>query len=367
MKKVLIVCTTDSMIFNFLIPHIQKLKDMNFEVECACSETGYYFDELSDKYNIVMHKIPFERSPYKIRNFTVFKSLCRLVSSGGYNTIFCHEPIGGIMGRAVGHKYGCKVVYMAHGFHFFKGAPKTNWIIYYTAEKLFSRFTDVLITINKEDYNASLDMKAKENIKINGIGIDTKKFILNRNPDYLRKELNLTENDIIVLSVGELIERKNHLTVIKAIKMLENRKVHYVIAGEGELLQKLQEETQKMDLSAQIHFLGYRKDINKICNSADIFIMPSVHEGLSVALMEAMACGLPVIASEIRGNTDLIDNEKGGLLVETFGADGYAEAIERMLNDSRLLSEYGNYNINRVKDFDIDFVMNQCEKIYKNF
>lgn len=363
-SRILIVCTTDSMIWNFLVPHIKKLKKDGYIVECACSATGDFFDNLVNQYGLFLHKVDFMRSPYSVKNINAFFQLKRIVKERNIDTIFCHEPVGGAMGRIVGHIAGCKVIYMAHGFHFFKGAPKSS-CVYYAVEKYLSRYTDVLITINQEDYEASLGFKAKDKYLLPGIGIDTSRFVYNPDHEYLRKEIKLEERDLILLSVGELIARKNHETVIDAIAELKEPHIHYVIVGEGELEQHLMNKVKGLGLS-NVHLLGYRRDINKLCNSSDVFIMPSFQEGLSVAMMEAMACGLPIIASRIRGNVDLIENCKGGYLVDVKDVKGYMEAIDKLCDSPEERDKMGKYNMKKVQTYSVDNVAGMLVPIIEN-
>ena len=162
------------------------------------------------------------------------------------------------------------------------------------------------------------------------LGIDIHKFVCDTSCDKLRSEWKLKNSDFLLISVGELIKRKNHLSVIKAIAKLNNPCIHFFIAGNGELKETIQKQIKLLNLENQVHLLGYRRDINELCNSADVFLLPSFQEGLSVALMEAMACRKPIIASRIRGNIDLIDEEKGGILVDVCDVNGYAKAIQFM-------------------------------------
>lgn len=365
-RRILIVCTTDSMIWNFLVPHIRYLQARGFVVECACSITGEYFSKLKSSYDLIMHKIPFQRFPFSMDNLFAFFRLKKLLVERGINIVFCHEPVGGAIGRIAGKICNCKVIYMAHGFHFYKGAPKRNRLYYYI-EKWLSKYTDCLITINEEDYEAAKQFKANKVIKINGIGVDTTLFKRDRNDIYLRRELNIASDELILLSVGELIPRKNHIAVIDALNLLKNPKIHYVIAGEGPLRGILWNKIAEYHLEDNIHLLGYRRDINKLCNSVDIFVLPSIHEGLSVALMEAMACGLPIIASRIRGNIDLIDDGKGGLLVTYDDLDDYIKAIRRLVCDKNLRRMFGVFNTNRVKDYDIVNVLDQMANIWFSY
>ncbi len=363
MKRILIVCTTDSMIWNFLIPHIKELERNGYYVECACSITGDFYKKLVEQYKIKMNEVSFERSPYKLKNINAYKTLCKLIKDKNFDIVFCHEPVGGAIGRIAGHRCQCKVVYMAHGFHFFTGAPKSR-IIYYWVEKFLSLYTDILITINKEDYLAALNFKEKKCYKINGIGIDTIKFYKDDTlQDYLNKEFNLPKHSVKLLSIGELIARKNHEVVIRALSKINNPNVYYFIAGDGEMKEKLANLIKKLNLENNVYLLGYRTDIRQLCNSSDIYVMPSIHEGLSVALLEAMGCGKPVIASKIRGNIDLIDENKGGLLVNNKNIDEYVSAINKLAYSVELRNSFGIYNESTVKKFDISIITKEIIKI----
>lgn len=363
MRRVLIVCTTDSMIWNFLIPHIKEMEKYGYYVECASSITGDFYNNLINQYDIKMNEIPFERSPYNIKNVKAFRMLCKLIKDKKFDTVFCHEPVGGAIGRLAGHKCNCKVIYMAHGFHFFKGAPKSR-IIYYWVEKMLSYYTDILITINQEDYNAALKFKEKKCFKVNGIGVDTSRFCVdNTLHDYLNREFDLPNDAIKILSVGELIPRKNHEVIIRALEKLNNSKIYYFIVGDGELKAELKKLIRTLKLDNNVFLLGYRTDIKQLCNSSDIFAMPSVHEGLSVALMEAMGCGKPIVCSKIRGNVDLIDSQKGGFLCETYDVKEYGTSILKLVESLKLREEFGKHNFKKIQNFDINNIVKDVFRI----
>lgn len=362
-KRILVVCTTDSMIWNFLIPHIKNLERKGYHVECACSETGFFFHDLEEKYGIIMNNISFVRSPYSLKNLKAYNQLDSLIKEKSFGIIFCHEPVGGALGRLAGHKNNRTIIYMAHGFHFYKGAPKFNRIYYYV-EKHLAKMTDVLVTMNKEDYEASLCFNAKTNVLIHGIGVDTSRFIIDSSNCTLRTTYEIDDDSLILLSVGELIPRKNHEIVIKSIYKLNNKKIYYFIAGNGKLYTKLNKMISALHLEKQVFLLGYRKDIKDLCNSSDLFIFPSIHEGLPLALMEAMSCGKPVICSKIRGNVDLID-EKGGICV-TNNIEEYCSAIDFFCKNKHLLTSMGNYNKEKVKSFDIKIVEREISDIFES-
>ena len=316
--KALIVASVASMIQQFNMHNIQLLLDQGYivDVVCNCKEGNTISDEkvkemvkeLAEKGVSVTH-VPIPRKIYDIKGiFKSIKQIRKMCKKEKYALMHCQSPIGSVVARAAAikaRKNGMKVIYTAHGFHFYKGAPKKNWIIFYPIEKVFSYVTDVLVTINKEDYRfAKRNMNARKTVYISGVGVDIKKFRnVSCNRVSKRKELGLKENDFFILSVGELNQNKNHEVIIKAIALLKNPKIHYYIAGIGnkeEYLKKLANE-----LNVHLHLLGYREDIPELLMSADLFAFPSFREGLSVALMEAMAAGLPCVVSNIRGNVDL--------------------------------------------------------------
>lgn len=362
--KILVVCTTDSMIWNFLIIHIKELQKRGYVVECACSRTGFFFDELVNKHGFVLHEIQVHRSPFSFHNIKALRELNKILKEGNFNNVFCHEPMGGVLGRIAGKKCNCTVNYMAHGFHFYKGAPLVNRIIYYTVERILSCITDNLMVINNEDYEAALKFHAKNVIKTHGIGIDTQKFKKDISfNDLLNKECGLNDSIFKVLTVGEMIARKNHEVLIKSFALLPDN-VHLFIAGSGELEGFLKKLAKELNVEKNVHFLGFRKDVKHLCSSADLFVFPSFQEGLSVALMEAMGCGLPVVASNIRGNNDLIVNGKGGVLVDKNEPQKYMEAILGYFNNPIDCTKSGTFNKEYVKKFDIDIVVDELKQIY---
>lgn len=367
-KRILVVCTTDSMIWNFLVPHILMLINNGYDVECVCSRTGFYFDELVNKYNIILHELPFDRQPLKLCNLRACLKLIKLIRSRKIDTIFCHEPVGGAIGRIAGFFTSSKIIYMAHGFHFYKGVSKRNWVLYYPVEKVLSYITDVLITINQEDYERAKNFGCKKLEYIKGIGVDTHSFFCKElsftERNAKRKELGIPENCFLLLSVGELIKRKNHETVIYMMSILKDDNIHYAICGSGRLETELRNLAIRLNIHDRIHFLGFRKDVNEIYHLADIFIFPSYQEGLSIALIEAMASGLPVICSKIRGNIDLIVNEKGGYLIDVEDFYGYKRAVEKILNNNNK-NKFGEFNKQYVKQFDIDIIEREILRIFE--
>ena len=378
MQKVLIVTNASSFIKHFCMENIKLLKRMGFEVHVASNfRHDSNFDKKANsclkndlqKLDVKYYQIDFSRNEKNLlSHFKSYKQLLQIVSENKYEFIHCNNPISGIISRLVSLKLKVKIIYTAHGFHFYKGAPIKNWILFYPIEKICSKFTDVLITINKEDYQlAKKKFNAKRTVYIPGIGIDVSRFqnIL-VDKVVLKKELGIPTESFILLSVGELNENKNHSVVIKALSELGIKDVHYIIAGVGPLKNELERLSLNKNVGYQVHFLGYRTDIDKIYHISDVFVFPSYREGLSVALMEAMASGLPCVVSDIRGNTDLIDDGKGGFLCKPNDVNGFAKNIKNIILDKERINIFRKYNQEKVKNFNISSVLKMYIEIYKN-
>jgi glycosyltransferase involved in cell wall biosynthesis len=354
------------MIWHFLMPHIKHLQDAGNVVECACPRRGFWFDDIKEKCGVVMHEIPFARSPYRfLQNRRAFKMLKKVVKDGGFDLIHCHQPLCGVMGRKVGAKFGIPVLYIAHGFHFFKGAPLKNHLIYKTVERRYAKKTDALVTINSEDYEAACKMKAKRTYKINGIGYErdrTNGIIFNKNE--LQAEIGLSDGDIVLISIGELNKNKNHKVIIDAVNRIENEKIKYVICGQGPRLKEYKEFVEKRGLENKVKILGYRKDVRNILKLADILIMPSLREGLPITMIEAMYEGLPIISGDVRGCRDLVEHNANGLLVNLKEKTGFVKAIEILAADKELRLKMGIENKQRAKKLYLENVLVQMEKIY---
>lgn len=364
-KKVVVITTTDNMIWQFLIPHIKRLQELGNEVECVCAKTGFWFDELKDKYGFVVHDIQFTRNPISIRNIKGFKELVKLQKEKQYNLVYCQQPVGGVMGRKLAKKFKLPCIYTAHGFHFFKGNNFLKNFIFKTIEKHYSRYTTALVTINEEDYLASQKFYAKKTYKINGIGFDNKKYTIPiKSREETRKELGLQQDDFVVCTVAEFIKRKNYETMLKTLCNLD-KDIKLVSCGRGVLLEEIKEKAKALGLENRILFLGYRNDVNSIMNMSDMYFLPSYQEGLTLSIIEAMSFGLPVVTSNVRGNRDLIENNKGGFICEPNDVDGFAKAITKLSTSPELSQQFGDFNKTASVNYSIQKVIEQLDKVYE--
>lgn len=373
MNKVLFVATVvKTHIMEFHIPYLKMFKEMGWETAVAARNDYENPTDCMIPYCDTYSNILFERNPLMPGNIIAYKKLKKIIDDGAYDIIHCHTPVGAMLTRLAAkqaRKNGTKVFYTAHGFHFYKGAPAINWLLYYPVEKWLSRYTDVLITINKEDYERAKTFKAGRVCYVPGVGIDLKKF----NAGYVdkeqkRKEIGVATEDFMLLSVGELIPRKNYEVVIQAMSVLKQNgcleHMDYVICGQGAYEADLKKLAEEMNVADRIHFLGYRNDISEICNCANLFVFMSHQEGLPVALMEAMACGLPVVCSNIRGNTDLIEDGVTGL-ISSNTPEELAETIGKMRDDTALRDRLSSAALQKIKQFDLSGVEDEMVKIYR--
>lgn len=361
-KKAMIIATVYSFVSHFEKNDIKILQELGYEIIVASNFEGYK-GELEDL-NVEKLDIPFTRSPISLKNIKAFSKLNKYLKENKVDLIHCHTPVGGVAGRILGKlNKVSRIIYTAHGFHFFDGAPLINWLIYYPVEKYLSKYTDILITINKEDYERAKTFYAKNIEYIPGVGIDVKKIqSVKVDKEKKRKELGLSMDDIVLLSVGELSSRKNHITPIRALARINNKNIKYLIAGVGVLENYLKEEIKKLDLENQVMLLGYRNDIYELCNISDIYIFPSQREGLGLAGLEGMAAGLPLVSSYINGIKDYTEDGKTGYCIERFDINGFKKGIEKLIKNKKLRVKIGNYNQKIVEKYDLKVV----EKIMKS-
>ena len=372
MKKVLFVATVvKNHIMEFHIPYLKMFKEAGWETAVAARNDYEIPGDCQIPYCDTYFDIPFERNPFKPGNLAAYRKLKEIIDAGHYDIIHCHTPVGAALTRLAARdsrKRGTKVIYTAHGFHFYKGSPLLNWMIFYPVERWLAHYTDTLITINKEDYERASSFKAGRVCYVPGVGVDLNKFNTQSvSREEKRRELGFTKDDFILLSVGELIPRKNHQLVLYALGLLQKQgklgNIQYVICGRGVKLDDLKALAQKLQIADHVHFLGYRNDISAICQASDLFVFMSKQEGLPVAMMEAMACGLPVICSDIRGNTDLVENGISGIISEST-PEKLASYIYQAFESPDNIKEFSMKAYEDVKRFDLSEVKLEMHKIY---
>lgn len=357
MNKRILITSTDLMMIQFLVPHVRNLVENGFEVELACSNVGGRLNEVRETLGEcvqAVHEVGLVRSPVSVKNMSGYKDMKNVLSKGSYDIIWTNEPVMGVATRLAARtarKKGTKVIYMVHGFHFYKGAPLLNWLIFYPIEKLMAYQADMIVTVNQEDYQRAKKMNVKEVRYIHGIGINTDRLNVSSQQTDIREELDLNEDDFIVLSVGELNRNKNQKVIIQALEKLNDSKIHYLLCGKGNQLENLQKLAKNLKVEEKVHFLGYRKDVVNICSQSNLYVMPSKREGLPVATLEAMYCGLPVVTSNIRGLVDVVQNGKSGYLCNPKDVQMFSEMILNIKKDNESRMKMSTYNQSAVQPY----------------
>lgn len=376
MKKMLMVTSVPSMIGLFNMDNIFILKEFGYDVHVACDfrdRSVWSKEQIENlvqnlkELNIKCHQIDFSRSIFKWkRHKKASQELEELLTKHSFDFIHCHAPIASIITRFVAAKHKVKLIYTAHGFHFYKGAPIGNWL-FYPLEKYFSKYTDILITINQEDYTrATKKFRAKRIEHIPGVGIHFEKYrdIPIKKND-IRKELGIPKEAFVVLSIGEVNDNKNHETIIRAIKKTKMKDIYYLICGKGDRVEDLKKLSKELHLENRVKLLGFRDDIKEICSCADIFAFPSKREGLGLAALEAMSAGLPLITSNVHGINDYSIHGKTGYSYAPNDISGFAKGIIQLKNHPELRRKMGEYNKKAVLQFDAAITNKIMRSIYE--
>lgn len=380
-KKVLITASMASMLENFNLDNIEILSNMGYEIVLAANfededsnsraKVNNFRKKMNQKgYEII--QIDFCRDIKNVKKQLQSYIQLKKLEKVHFDLIHCNSPICAAMTRLVfrnARKRGTSILYTAHGFHFYKGAPLKNWLFFFPVERICSKWTDVLLTINREDYTlAKRKMKAKCIEYIPGIGVDINKFANSAiDKSVKRSELNISSEAFLLLSVGELNKNKNHEIVIRAIAQLNNPNIHYAIAGIGSLQEYLMNLVSELHINEQVHFLGFREDVAELYKMADVCCFPSIREGLGLAAIEGMASGLPIIATENRGTREYIKHNVNGFFCSNSNCIDFAEAINQLYMNVHLRKQMGKNGYRIVSMFDKDIVDKKMMKIYSTF
>lgn len=364
--KILYITALNETINAFLIPHIERLVEEGNKVHCACNINREINFRLINK-KVVYHSIEFSRNPLKINYIKVINDIRKVYLENKYDIVHVHTPIASFLTRFALKNYDVKIIYTAHGFHFFKGAPLINWLIYYPLERIAAHWTDRIVTINDEDFERAKTFKLRNNgdvILMHGVGINPKEYILSEfNREEYRKSIGVEKNDFMLLILADINKNKNHIQVIRAIKELKEKNNHIkvICAGEGPLRSELTKKVIEIGLEDKIKFLGFRNDVKELINSSDCVGLLSMREGLPKSLMEGLCCGKPLIASDIRGCRDLIENGEVGNLVNPNDYKTIVKALNKVSNnkyDSNKITE-------SVKKYNLDRVLNEVYDIHQ--
>lgn len=372
MKKVLLIATVQSHIAQFHKPLVKMLHEHGYEVHVAARDNLAEKNGLKLDFVEKVFDIPFARSPFSLKNIKAKKMLKDLLRQNDYEYIHCNTPVGGVLGRSCGKKYrkkGTKIIYTAHGFHFYKGGPKKNWILYYPIEKFYARCTDKLITITEEDRLLSSKHFKTKTYRIHGTGVNKDRFhiISEEEKAATKAMLNLPLDKYIFLVVGELNANKDQITVIKAIEELvetdKKNNLLLLIAGNGPKNDELQNYVREHQLSDFIKFLGYNPQIELYTRISDVVLSASVREGLGNNVIEGMLCGAIVFASFNRGHNELLEHDENYQFI-AHDYNKLHDLLINYLNNPNVVKEKIKYNLNKANLYTMNNVGEELEKIY---
>jgi glycosyltransferase EpsD len=368
-RKILYTANSDIHLNTFHKPYLKWLSENGFEVHIACENKKDIIFDFADK----IHYIKFERFPLKLKNIGAIYQLRNIIKSEVFSAIHCHTPTVSVLTRIAAFfskQKDCKVLYTAHGYHFYKNGPLLYWLSFYPIEWILSKITDVIILINREDYEITERRFLNSNTyQIKGIGVDIDKFkpLSEKEVDDLRKENGLNKNDFVLIYVAEFIERKNHRFLLYAVKKLKaqisNLKV--LLVGTGVLKKEIEAIASKLDLNDTVIFKGWRDDVHLLSAIADIGISTSKQEGLGLGLAEQMACKVPIVASQDRGHKEMVIHGSNGYLFPQNDEEKFVEYIFRLYVDKALRESFAEQALITSKSFSLENSLNMMAKIYK--
>ncbi|GGE30448.1 putative glycosyltransferase EpsD [Pullulanibacillus camelliae] len=369
-KKVLFCATVDYHFVKFHLPYLKWFKEEGWEVHVAASG-GLELPYVDEKFSL-----PIVRSPFRQSNLQAYRELKAIMKQHHYSIIHCHTPMGGVLTRLAARKerkLGAHVLYTAHGFHFYKGAPLLHWLIYYPIEWLLSRYTDCLITINSEDYLLARThpFRSKTVEYVPGVGVDLERFqpISEQTKQHLRAALGYKPGDFLLFYAAEFNKNKNQQLIIKALSLLKTDVPHarLLLAGEGSLREWCMEQAKVYGIAHKVEFLGYREHIEDYLKICDLAVASSFREGLPVNVMEAMACGLPLLASKNRGHNELIENGQNGFIVNPRDYQLFASRLLQLAHSVHLRRKMGKKSLESVQRFSIPSIRSRLIKIYSRY
>jgi glycosyltransferase EpsD len=372
MKKILFVANIHKHFRAFHIPYIEYLKSEGYEVHVAANDCDTAVPEADKQFFL-----PIDRNPFSLNNVNAVSALKKIIRTEKYSLIHCHTAMGSIVARIAAKEFRksgmLKVLYTAHGFHFYKGSPKLFWLIYYPIEKYLTKYTDGLITINMEDYQIAIDnsFKATNIFKTSGVGININKFTnLNlQDSSMIRKNHGYTDDIFIIIYIAEFIDRKDHRFILEAIPLLKEKidNFKFIFAGRGMLQKAMENLAIDLKVNESVDFLGFRKDIGELIIMSDIGVSVSKQEGLPMNVAEVMFAAKPVVVTNIRGHIDLVEDTVSGLLFNKGDQNMFVSQIANLQKNPKLYDAISFNAKNNVRKFELSNCIEEMSAIYKKF
>lgn len=372
MKKILLTATVQSHICQFHKPLVQMLRENgDFEIHVAARDNLGEKNGLKLDFVDKVYDVPFERSPFDPKNIKAYRELKRIINRNDYDYIHCNTPVGGVVTRLAARKArkkGSKVFYTAHGFHFYQGASKKNWLTYYPVERMLARLTDTLITINDEDYALAREKFSCSVAHMHGVGVDPTRYhaVSSEEGAEVRRALGVSESDRILLCVGELLPNKNQEMAIRCMQRLASDfpDVKLFLAGNGPRKEELRQLVEELGIADRVVFLGYCTNLEQYQRIASISVSCSYREGLPLNIIEAMMTKKPVVATHNRGHNELVTDGETGYLVDAGDVEGLHERIAELLAHPDRMNEMGERGFEIAQEYGFENVKAELKRIY---
>lgn len=374
-RKVLLVTTDSGFLSQFELNNVRILQEIGYEVHYASNfkHSVYYYDRCYlEEMGIILHSINVVKPPIKLcRNIQAILQLKEIIDSEGIQMLHCHNPMGGAVGRCAARisKQRPYVIYTVHGFHFYQGGPLGSWVLINPIERLLARWTDIIITINKEDYlqAAGFNLKTNGFVEwIHGVGVDTKRF--QRKPELKerkRKELGIPDDGFHIVTAAELNRNKNQRVVIEALAGMQQQNIFYSICGTGPEEETLLRLIKSRNLENRVRLLGFRNDMEEILQTADLAVFPSIREGLGMAGVEALACGIPLVAADNRGTREYVITGVNGILCPAKSIKAFREAIQKFYEDETYRCRLAEQCRKTIRPFCMENIDAKMRSIYQ--
>ncbi|MGQ9513182.1 MAG: glycosyltransferase family 4 protein [Thermodesulfitimonas sp.] len=368
--RVLFVATVARHLLAFHQPYFRLWQEWGYAVDVACNPAGEAASFAS--LGVRLYPVPFGRRPFSRQNLRAGFALWRLCRQESYALVHVHTPVAAFIARLTLRLLRFRpVLYTAHGFHFFRGAPLRNWLLYFPLEWLAARWTDGLILLNREDYERAKRLPMRgEVFLVPGVGVDAAAFTLPPGETAKRRrELGLQPETPVAAVVAELSRVKNHEQVFRAWRLVvrELPETVLLVAGEGERRCALERLVAQLGIAAHVKFLGFYREIPALLSVSDVVVLTSKREGLPRVILEAMAAGKPVVATDVRGNRDLVVNGETGYLVRVGDVAGTAAAVLHLLRNREDAARMGAAGRRRLEPYDLEKVVAQVAQIYRRY
>lgn len=369
------IATIGNFLTSFEISDMAILKSMGYEVHCAANFVGLSETRKKklEQMCTINHQIDFGRSPFSRDNLVAYHQLRKLFERYSFDIVHCHTPIGAAVGRIAAKKHrkkGTRVIYTCHGYHFHKKSNKKQWLLYFPMEKMLAHYTDMIIAINKEDYELSKHFKVPYVKYIPGVGIDAKTIEnIECSRKKMREEYKIPDQAFVILTIGELSDRKNQEVIIRAMADMKDDNVYYLLCGNGHNMEKYKAIAKELDVYDRVIFAGYvdHEKVLQLCHAIDIGAIPSKIEGLGLAGLEILASGHPLVGSNVHGIRDYLIDGKTGISVDPDDYIGFAHAIKKMKEDKNFYRSLVENTKKIAEQFDIEITKELMSEYYAIF